>query len=80
LAFQDEYLAYREQLIREELDSNHRKYLLSRRKPTAGTKPARPGHRQTHCHCHRAWLDNRFDRECENCNGIVCYVCGGCLC
>jgi hypothetical protein len=64
----------------QDLDAKHRSYLASRGRQSTGMRVAMHRRRETHCYCHRAWLDSRIHMECNTCGGIVCYVCGGCFC
>jgi hypothetical protein len=63
-----------------DLDTRHQDYLASRGLQNNGLRVAVLRHRETHCYCHRAWLDSRIHLECNSCGGIVCYICGGCFC
>ncbi len=63
-----------------ELSLKHQRYLARKGLPEASLRVARKRHKETHCYCHRAWLDSRVHVECGRCGGIICYACGGCFC
>jgi hypothetical protein len=72
----DGYLAF---VVAEEqriLRERHTDFLRSKGRAIVGARPAKGRHRETRCHCQRAWLDNRIHMECVGCGGIICFVCG----
>jgi hypothetical protein len=66
---------------KDEIDQNHRAFLARKGVAQQGVRVATRGHRVTHCYCvHHPTLDNAIHYECQGCNGIICPLCGGCLC
>jgi hypothetical protein len=63
-----------------ELTTRHLSFLSRKGVSSIGVRVAPNRHRETHCYCGRAWLDNRVHMECNRCGGIICFVCGGCFC